>query len=114
MGGMGVVGWIVLQAAEKPPVLMQLFPIIMIFFVFYLLVFRPQMKQQKEHEKMMKAIEKGDRVVTEGGVHGLVTGLTDDVITLEIASLKGGERIRVKVDRGRIGRKVESEKGEQS
>ena len=46
-------------------------------------------------------IEKGDSVITAGGLHGKVTGLTDDVITLEIAALKG-ERVRVKVSRAKV------------
>ena len=49
----------------------------------------------------MKAIAKGDDVVTAGGLHGRVTGATDDVLTLEIANLKG-ERVRVKVDRNKV------------
>ena len=52
---------------------------------------------------MLKGIEKGDQVVTAGGLHGKVTGVADDVLTLEIANLKG-ERVRIKVDRARIER----------
>jgi len=50
---------------------------------------------------MLKAIEKGDDIVTTGGLHGKVTGVTDDVLTVEIAVLKG-ERVRVKVSRSAI------------
>lgn len=107
----------ILQAAEKPPLLMQFLPFILIFFVFYFLLIRPQQKQQKERAAMLKAIEKGDNVVTDGGIHGVVTGLTDDVLTIEIAALKTGERIRVKIDRANVGRKQAvaptEQKGEQ-
>ncbi len=113
----GVAGMI-LQAAEKPPLLMQFLPFVLIFFVFYFLLIRPQQKQQKERATMLKAIEKGETVVTDGGIHGVVTGVTDDVLTLEIAALKTGERVRIKVDRAHIGRKQTAEttepKGEQS
>jgi preprotein translocase subunit YajC len=61
---------------------------------------------------MLKAIVKGDDVVTAGGLHGKVTGLTDDVLTLEIASVKG-ERVRVKVARARI-ESVTKKKGDDS
>ena len=61
---------------------------------------------------MKKGIAKGDEVVTVGGVHGKVTGTTDDVLTLEIAALKG-ERVRIKVDRSRIDRVSQSAKGEE-
>ncbi|MGH0034770.1 MAG: preprotein translocase subunit YajC [Myxococcota bacterium] len=73
-----------------------------IFFIFYFLLIRPQQRRQKEHEQLLKSVEKGDTVVTSGGLHGKVTGTTDDVLTLEIAALQSGDRVRVKVQRGRI------------
>jgi preprotein translocase subunit YajC len=76
-------------------------PMIAIFVIFYLLLIRPQQRRQKEHEKLLASIERGDSVVTTGGLHGKVTGVTDDVLTVEIAALKG-ERVRVKVSRSRI------------
>lgn len=88
-----------------------LFPMLLIFVIFYVLLIRPQMRRQKEQDRMLKSIEKGDRVVTAGGLHGTVTGIADDVLTLEIGSVKG-ERLRVKVDRPRIERKLP--KGEAS
>ena len=85
--------------------------------IFYFLLICPQSQKQKEHEKMLSALAKGDCVVTAGGLHGLVVGTEKDVITLEIAALKG-EKLRVKVDRARIDRRLDSagekpdEKGE--
>ena len=84
--------------------------------IFYFLLIRPQSKRQREHEKMLAALGKGDRVVTAGGIHGLVVGAEKDVLTLEIAALRG-EKIRIKVDRARIDRRLEAaekseEKGE--
>jgi preprotein translocase subunit YajC len=85
--------------------------------IFYFLLIRPQTKRQREHDKMLAALAKGDRVVTSGGIHGLVVGSEKDVLTLEIAALRG-EKIRVKVDRARIDRRLEAaaektdEKGE--
>jgi preprotein translocase subunit YajC len=75
--------------------------------IFYFLLIRPQARKQKEQEKMLAAIGKGDRVVTTGGIHGLVVGAEKDVLTLEIAVLKG-DRVRIKLDRARIDRRVES------
>jgi preprotein translocase subunit YajC len=86
-----------------------LFPMVAIFLIFYLLLIRPQQKRQREHEAMLKAIQKGDWVVTQGGLHGRVTGTTDDVLTVEIAATKG-EKIRVKVDRARIEKRLERAK----
>ena len=92
-----------LQAGEAPggSPLGSFIPLIAIFLIFYLLLYRPQQKKQREREVMLKAIEKGAEVVTSGGLHGKVTGVTDDVLTLEIAVVKG-ERVRVKVSRGNI------------
>jgi preprotein translocase subunit YajC len=84
-----------------------------IFLIFYFLLIRPQQRKQKEQANLLKALGKGDRVVTTGGIHGVVTGTSDDVLTLEIASLKG-ERVRIKVDRARIDRRIEQAKGEES
>jgi len=92
-----------LQASEAPTgsPLGSFIPLIAIFVIFYLLLFRPQQKKQREREEMLKSVEKGDDVVTNGGLHGRVTGVTDDVLTLEIAVVKG-ERVRVKVARNSI------------
>jgi len=92
--------WLQSEAPTGTP-LGSFFPLIAIFLIFYLLLFRPQQKRQKEREAMLKAVEKGDEVVTTGGLHGKVTGVTDDVLTLEIAVIKG-ERVRVKVSRNSI------------
>jgi len=65
-------------------------------------VIRPQQKRQRERDAMLKSAEKGDAIVTSGGLHGKVTGVTDDVLTVEIATLKGGDRVRVKVNRSSV------------
>lgn len=101
-----------LQASEAPAgsPLGTFFPLIAIFLIFYLLLYRPQQKKQRERDAMLKAIEKGDEVVTSGGLHGKVTGVTDEVLTLEIAIVKN-ERVRVKVARNSI---ESTKKGESS
>ena len=72
-------------------------PLILMFAIFYFLLIRPQQKKAKQHRELLSALKKGDRVVSSGGLHGIVTGLTDDVVTMEIAP-----KIRVKVSRGSI------------
>ncbi len=94
-------GLIRLQAQPESSPFSMLFPMAAIFMIFYLLVFRPQQKKQKALEARIKAIEKGDNVVTSGGLHGKVTGVTEQVLTLDIGGVKG-ERLKVKVARGRI------------
>ena len=69
-----------------------------IFVIFYFLLIRPQQKKQKELKAMLESLAYGDTVVTTGGIHGRVTGLSETVITLEIA-----DKVRIKVSRAAIG-----------
>jgi preprotein translocase subunit YajC len=102
----GEVSPILLQAGPAPAGPFDLlFPIAAIMLIFYLLIIRPQHKRQKEQENMLKSIVKGDRIVTAGGIHGEVVGEADDILTVEIANLKG-DRLRVKVDRSRVDRRT--------
>jgi preprotein translocase subunit YajC len=98
-----------LQAQPDP--IVQFIPFIAIFFIFYFLFIRPQQRKQRAHEQLLKAIDKGDDVVTAGGLHGKVVGATDDVLTLEIAALKS-ERVRVKVSRTKVDSVQKARKGE--
>lgn len=69
-------------------------PLILIFVVFYFLLIRPQQKKAKEHQALLEAIKRGDKIVTGGGIIGTVTKAADDELTVEIA-----ENVKVKVDR---------------
>ena len=77
--------------------LVQLFPLVLIFIVFYFLLIRPQQKQASKQRDFIKNLKVGDRVVTSGGLHGEVKGLTETTITLEIA-----DKVRVKVTRSAV------------
>jgi preprotein translocase subunit YajC len=81
-----------------------LFPLIAMFAIFYFLLIRPQQKKQKEHRQMLGELKKGDRIVTSGGLHGRITGITDTVVTLEIS-----EKVRVKVGRSYIAGMVQTQ-----
>lgn len=72
--------------------LATMLPMVAIFAIFYFLMIRPQQKKQKEHRAMIDAIEKGNEVVTAGGVVGRVSKVEDQYVTLEIAQ---GVEIRV-------------------
>ncbi len=83
------------QGAQQPGGgLMGLVPLIIIFVVFYLLLIRPQMKKAKEHRKMVESLQKGDEVVTNGGLLGRITAVGENFVELEIA-----EGVRVKVQK---------------
>jgi preprotein translocase subunit YajC len=60
-------------------------PIIIMFALLYFLMIRPQMKRAKETKAMIEALQKGDEVVTAGGLVGRITKLGDQYLTLEIA-----------------------------
>jgi len=82
-------------------------PLIIIFAIFYFLLIRPQQKKAKQHKQVLGSLKKGDRVVSSGGMHGVITGLTDDMVTMEISP-----KVRVKLSRSYIAgitKKTESE-----
>jgi preprotein translocase subunit YajC len=64
---------------------MGLLPIVLMFVLLYFLMIRPQMKRAKEHKQMVGALQKGDEVLTAGGVVGRITVMGDAYVSLEIA-----------------------------
>jgi preprotein translocase subunit YajC len=79
--------------------LFSLLPFIIIFAVLYFLILRPQSKKQKERQKLLEALQKGDKVVTIGGVHGKIMGFKDDDKTIII---KVDDNVKLDVDRTAI------------
>jgi preprotein translocase subunit YajC len=69
-----------------------------IFAIFYFMIIRPQQKRAKEREKLLSNIEKGDKIVTSGGVHATIVGIEDKTVLIEIAP-----NVKIKVDRSAIG-----------
>ena len=61
-----------------------LLPLVVIFAIFYFLIMRPQKKRQQEHESMVEALKKGDKIVTIGGIHGTVTQVDDDSVLAQV------------------------------
>jgi preprotein translocase subunit YajC len=84
-------------------------PLILMFVIFYFLLIRPQQKRTKEHRQMISDLKKGDRIVTSGGIHGRITGLDDQTLTVEIA-----DKVRVKVTRSNVGAKLSAASQPQS
>ncbi len=72
-------------------------PLILIFVVFYFLLIRPQQKQAKQHQQFLNDLKKKTRIVTKGGMFGVITDINDNVLTLEIA-----KDIEIKVSRDAI------------
>lgn len=65
---------------------MGFLPLIFMFAIFYLLLIRPQQKKAKEHKALLESLQKGDQIVTAGGIHGKVTAIDDGVVVVEIAT----------------------------
>ena len=76
------------SAGEESPQspFFQFIPLVLILGVFWFLIIRPQQKKQKAHQRMVDSLNKGDKVVTNGGIFGTIVKVGDDRITLEIAS----------------------------
>lgn len=78
-------------------------PIILIFVIMYFLMFRPQAKKQKDMRKMLETLQKGDRVITIGGILGTVAGLRekDNIVILKVA-----DNVKLEVTKSAIARKL--------
>ena len=88
-GGSGDAG------AQGPGAMLQSFlPLILIFVIFYFLLIRPQSKKAKEHKQMLENLKKGDKIITTGGIHGLIEDIDANTATLKVG-IKDDVRIRV-------------------
>lgn len=85
------------KTASQSPIA-GMVPMILVFAIFYFLMIRPQQKKLKEEQGMLSSLAKGDEVYTKSGMLGVVYGLTDKIVTLELA-----EGIKVKFLRSQIG-----------
>jgi preprotein translocase subunit YajC len=72
----------------------QLLPLVVIFVVFYFIAIRPQQAQQRRYKDMLGHLKKGDRVLTKGGLYGVIVELKDNRMLLELA-----QNVRVQADR---------------
>jgi preprotein translocase subunit YajC len=70
--------------------------------IFYFLLIRPQQRQRHQRDRMLAALKKGDRVVTSGGLHGTILGLTEQTVVLRVA-----DQVKLEFDRSAIGRILE-------
>ena len=68
-----------------PNPLSSFIPIILIFIIMYFVLLRPQMRRQKDQQKMISALKTGDRVVTSAGIHGIITNVKDTTVTVKVA-----------------------------
>lgn len=84
--------------------LMGLLPILIMFAIIYLLLIMPQQKQQKKHAAMLKSLQKGDRVVAAGGIHGTVVGVDE---ARGVVVVKVDDNVKLEVLRSSVSAKLE-------
>ncbi len=85
--------------ASSQSAFFQFIPLVLILGVFWFLIIRPQQKKQKEHQRMVDSLNKGDKVVTNGGIFGTIVKVGEDRITLEIAS-----KVQINIERQQVSR----------
>ncbi|MEH3144210.1 MAG: preprotein translocase subunit YajC [Methylobacterium frigidaeris] len=86
-------------AASGTDVILQVVPFVLIFVIMYFLILRPQQRKAKQHQDMVRNVRRGDTVVTNGGILGRVSKVTDEASEIEVEIAEG---VRVKVVRGMI------------
>lgn len=79
----------------SPPLLMNLLPFLLIFIVFYFLLIRPQMKKQKEQQEMINSIQRGEKIVTSGGIVGTVVKVEEDDSELLQVEIAQGVKVKL-------------------
>ena len=84
--------------------LLSFLPIILIFVVFYFLLIRPQQKRAKEHRALLDNLKVGEYILTNGGIYGRITGVRENILTVEIS-----DKVRVKVNRGQVAAVVQQD-----
>jgi preprotein translocase subunit YajC len=82
---------------QAPSLLVQFFPILLIFGIFYFLLLAPMRKRQKQHQALLAALKRGDRVVTNGGLMGEIAAVEEKVVHLKLA-----DNVKVRVVRSAI------------
>ncbi len=79
----------------------------LIILIFYFMILRPQQKRQKERQKLLEGVKKGDRITTIGGMHATVLGIEDKIVLVQIA-----DNVKVKIDKTAIANVTRQSEGE--
>ena len=77
--------------------LMGLFPLLIIFALFYFILIAPMRKKQKTLQQMIGALKNGDKIITNGGIHGTVVGVRDQVIQLRVA-----DQVKIEISKSAV------------
>ncbi len=83
-------------------------PMVLIFAIMYFLIFRPQVKKQKQHQAMVSALKKGDRIVTAGGIYGTIAGIKEKEGTLIV---KVDDNVKIELAKASVAKVINKENG---
>lgn len=78
----------------QPQALTQLFPLVLIFVIFYFMLIRPQKTKEKEHQKMLVNLKKNDEIVTTGGIHGTIVNVKEKTLLVRI-----DENVKIEIEK---------------
>ncbi len=87
------------DGGQQPNPIVSLLPFALMFLVLYLLILRPQMKKQRNQQRMIDELEKNDEIVTSGGIHGTILNIKDDILVVKIA-----DNVKIEVSRAAVSR----------
>lgn len=85
------------EGAAQPNPIMTFLPLILIIVVFYFFMIRPQMKKQKEIAAFRNSLQKGDKVVTTGGIYGKILEIKDNTVLLQV-----DDNVKLRVDKAAL------------
>ena len=84
-------------ATSQPDILQTLLPFLFMGVIFYFLLIRPQQKRQKQHQQLMANLKTGDRVVTNSGIHGLISNVKETTFSLKVA-----DNVKIEIDKSAV------------
>ncbi|MDD3775421.1 MAG: preprotein translocase subunit YajC [Sulfurovaceae bacterium] len=92
-----------MNGAEQGSALLSFLPLVALFAIFYFLIIRPQQKQQQKHKEMIDSLQKGDQIITNGGLYAEVVKTEENFIKIKL-----NETTIVKIDRAFVAKKVDT------
>jgi preprotein translocase subunit YajC len=86
--------------------LISLLPLVLIFVVFYFLLILPQQRRQKKHQKLLEALDKGDRIITSSGIHGTIANVKERTVMVVVS-----DGVKIEIEKSHISGKMEKGTG---